>query len=1357
MCKGKENKRRAKIHITASIVLALLEHFHLHQHYSILIHNHPCQKDEITRGELASLINRTFGFSETDSKGYKDVKNESLYYKDLLIAKKAGYFLSNKQNTIQPKGKVSRQELAYIVKKLMKLTSSEAASTSNSIKDVKRIATWSKKAVEAVVSKGIMKLKNGKKFDPEGFVAKGDAVEVIENCLSYVSISYDKAGSYNGGTVLGSVEITAPDVTLENTIIHGDLVINKSVGEGNVTLSNVVVKGDTIVKGGGMNSIIVKNCDLKNLKIMKVGNMIRVVAMGTTRIENTEMLSGGKLEELQLTGVGFEMVVLAEAIDNGSPISLVGNFDSVEVIGDYLKIELSGGVIGMLNVRATGANTKIEVGAGVIVKSIALNAVASVSGKGTVGALIQNVTGSTITVTIGSTPLSPASGAAVITPGVGGTISGGSGGSGGSINRISLSGISDILGVAQVGNTLSAGAINPLGATVTYQWQRADLTAGVYENIIGATAVTYRLSTPDFNKRIRVVATGTGTYVGTVNSKDTKAVIYDPDIAFVEADKNALTEATIKKGNVDLAHVTSALATLPSAGTNGSTISWTSDKPGILSNNGQTAVRPSFGTGDKTVILKATLTKGAQTATKEFTVIILAETLDPDIALITADRNAITEATIKGSNPDLAHVTSTLTTLPSAGTNGSAISWTSDKPGILSNNGQVVACPAFGTGDKTVILKATLTKGAQTATKEFTVIILAEILDPDIALVEADKNALTEALIRGGNAFLLHVTGALANLPTVGTKGSIISWTSDKPEILSNNGQIVVRPTFGTGNKTVILKATLTKGAQTTTKEFTVLVLAETLDPDIALIEADRDAITEAMIKGGNPDLLHVTNALAALPPAGINGSTISWTSDKSGILSDNGQVVACPAFGTGDKTVILKATLTKGAQTATKEFTVIVLAETLDPDIALIEADKNAITEAMIKGGNPDLLHVTNALAALPPAGINGSTISWTSDTPEILSNNGQTVKYPPFFSGGAIVTLKATLSKGAQSTVKEFTVKVLVDPEYTSMSLDFNLITADLIKGSNIDLAHVTAALSPLPSLGANGSTISWSSTEPGTLSSDGQIVNRPSVGNANKTFRFNFTVKKGTYSTSYYFETTVLAQTGITLAGNNVTGELAVGSSLTSTPSPAGANVAYQWKRADSETGPYTDISGANSNIYQLTSADFGKYVICALTGFGNATGYIESSPVQGSTSATDFTLKSDSDGFGLGNYGGGETVVVVPKKTQNISVQKIHDNCFYNSNLTSIVLPKGLEYIGDSALYGNKLTSIVIPNGVKKIDRYALKGNNLTQITIGANVNISYELLCGNDNFKNTYLTNGAGTYVGSQNGTWAKLP
>jgi hypothetical protein len=80
-------------------------------------------------------------------------------------------------------------------------------------------------------------------------------------------------------------------------------------------------------------------------------------------------------------------------------------------------------------------------------------------------------------------------------------------------------------GTTTVGSVLTAGALNPLGATVSYQWKSATTSGGTYADIPSATSSTYTLVSTDLGNYIKVSATGNGSYSGTVTSSATAVIL----------------------------------------------------------------------------------------------------------------------------------------------------------------------------------------------------------------------------------------------------------------------------------------------------------------------------------------------------------------------------------------------------------------------------------------------------------------------------------------------------------------------------------------------------------------------------------------------------------------------------------------------------------------------------------------------------------------------------------------------------------------------------------------------------------------------------------------------------------------
>ncbi|WP_292423965.1 cadherin-like beta sandwich domain-containing protein, partial [Methanoregula sp.] len=95
--------------------------------------------------------------------------------------------------------------------------------------------------------------------------------------------------------------------------------------------------------------------------------------------------------------------------------------------------------------------------------------------------------------------------------------------SGGAITQVSptttypLTGVSITYTTPQVGSTLTA-ALTPSAATATYQWLKSATSGGTYTAISGATSSTYSPVAGDVGYYIEVVATGSGSYSGSVTS-----------------------------------------------------------------------------------------------------------------------------------------------------------------------------------------------------------------------------------------------------------------------------------------------------------------------------------------------------------------------------------------------------------------------------------------------------------------------------------------------------------------------------------------------------------------------------------------------------------------------------------------------------------------------------------------------------------------------------------------------------------------------------------------------------------------------------------------------------------------------
>ena len=104
----------------------------------------------------------------------------------------------------------------------------------------------------------------------------------------------------------------------------------------------------------------------------------------------------------------------------------------------------------------------------------------------------------------------------------------------------------------------------------------------------------------------------------------------------------------------------------------------------------------------------------------------------------------------------------------------------------------------------------------------------------------------------------------------------------------------------------------------------------------------------------------------------------------------------------------------------------------------------------------------------------------------------------------------------------------------------------------------------------------------------------------------------------------------------------------------------------------------------------------------------------------TPASDFEYTENSDGgISITKYRGSHTDIIVPQKINEKYVTQIGDSCFYfNSTLTSVVLPDSIILIGGEAFSQcSSLSTVVLSQNLKEIGNGAFSEcNKLSEITL-----------------------------------------
>ncbi|GAA3405143.1 S-layer homology domain-containing protein [Paenibacillus hodogayensis] len=363
--------------------------------------------EAIKRGELLALINRLYDWKDAAAISYADLPDSHWAYADVAKAVKAGYVQGYEDNSIRVEANVTRQELAVIVARLLKLGSEESDRGATQFRDSATIADWSRKAVGTLAEHGIADGYEDGTFKPAGLVTRAEAIVMLER--SNNANVYNKAGTYGpqsgSAAIKGNVFVTAPGVTLRNMKIDGNLTLGEGIGEGDVTLDNVSVTGKTFIRGGGVHSVYLRGVVLGQVIVDKKDGPVRIAASGTTVIAEVLVRSAVILEAEDATGDGIAKVTLAEELAKETQITLTGTFAAVHVLASGIMLEIPKGSVESLTVDRKGSGTKLVFGKEATIARLILHAAVSVFGQGTVQVAIINSAGIQFAITPGKLEL----------------------------------------------------------------------------------------------------------------------------------------------------------------------------------------------------------------------------------------------------------------------------------------------------------------------------------------------------------------------------------------------------------------------------------------------------------------------------------------------------------------------------------------------------------------------------------------------------------------------------------------------------------------------------------------------------------------------------------------------------------------------------------------------------------------------------------------------------------------------------------------------------------------------------------------------------------------------------------------
>lgn len=321
---------------------------------------------QVTRAEFVKMANKLYGYTEMSEVAFDDVDQNDWYYADVQKSLAAGYIKGISENKFAPDDCLTREQAAVIA---VKITGLEVNAESVQVfADKSQISEWAVDCVNAAANAQLLKgYSVDGTFRPKNHITRAEAVVLLDR-MSKIT-KYD-------------LTVTESGAIIENKT-YENVYISKTVGSGNVTLKNVSITGELLVEGGGEKSVIIQDSTIKKLIVNKEDGKLCILLQGSTEVDVTSILSGVRLEQQDLTGAGFNSVIIDENAQSSDVVTINANISEL-TFNVTIRLNIRTGIIESLVINGAPEGFSIYLGEGTTIQSLTINSGISFTGSGTI-------------------------------------------------------------------------------------------------------------------------------------------------------------------------------------------------------------------------------------------------------------------------------------------------------------------------------------------------------------------------------------------------------------------------------------------------------------------------------------------------------------------------------------------------------------------------------------------------------------------------------------------------------------------------------------------------------------------------------------------------------------------------------------------------------------------------------------------------------------------------------------------------------------------------------------------------------------------------------------------------------------
>lgn len=409
----------------------------------------------------------------------------------------------------------------------------------------------------------------------------------------------------------------------------------------------------------------------------------------------------------------------------------------------------------------------------------------------------------------------------------------------------------------------------------------------------------------------------------------------------------------------------------------------------------------------------------------------------------------------------------------SSGKHGIKIDWSSKNETIISSSGEVTR-PISNTGgtDTDVELTATISYPQDTSiaplTWSCTVTVPAREMTP-VEFADDEYENLTFDDIKGENISSDGITSNLDLSYTPLYSGTHITWSSDNTDVVLSDGT-VKRPSPGADNVNLNITAHISNGGEYREKTFNLTVLSKEV-PDEFLLSEQLCTIARSQVRGGSKADEPQTSRVDLILDSSTSDRRLAFIKfDLSSVSSD--------AYSTMQR-ISLQLTATKEGPAFEKSTKPNFTVHIVDDDKESVLFDPDSLT-----------YNIADANGLLSDE---GTTLMYTSENNIEMSGVYETSDLMSYFkehlasSDNKIIWLKidTTYAPGGYliyGMTDTQSRKPVLNIKYLKPAAERDVLELELPKTVSQNIT--------LPTLGSNGSTISWETSDSSVISNTGVI---------------------------------------------------------------------------------------------------------------------------------------------------------------------------------------------------------------------------------------------------------------------------